>query len=90
MGLLDGLTKSIGLGGQSAPTTLFAVGDEENQKTVDAYTLRVEKEINVLEDQIEKLSDEELKAKTQEFRNRLKDGVAVDLVQLLHDEFSSV
>lgn len=71
MGLLDSLTKSFS---KDQSKTLFAVGDADNQKTVDSYVERVESQINVLEDQIEKLSDDALKAKTQEFRDRLKAG----------------
>jgi len=85
MGLLDSITKSIR---KEEPTTLFAVGDEENQRKVDAYVKRVEQGITVLEDDIEKLSDEELKAKTQEFRDRLKAGETED--EILNEAFAVV
>ncbi|PCI52027.1 MAG: preprotein translocase subunit SecA [Alphaproteobacteria bacterium] len=44
--------------------------------------------INALEEEIQKLSDEELRAKTDEFRRRLKDGATVD--SLLAEAFATV
>lgn len=40
--------------------------------------LKVVAQINALEDTVKALSDEELQSKTQEFRQRLKDGSSVD------------
>ena len=45
-------------------------------------------QINALEPDFIKLSDEELKAKTQEFRNRLKNGETLD--ELLPEAFATV
>ncbi|NOZ65651.1 MAG: preprotein translocase subunit SecA [Alphaproteobacteria bacterium] len=46
------------------------------------------KAINALEEDIQKLSDEELRAKTEEFRARLKDGATLD--SLLAEAFATV
>ncbi|HEC01427.1 MAG TPA: preprotein translocase subunit SecA, partial [Sphingomonadales bacterium] len=46
------------------------------------------KAINALEEDIQKLSDEELRAKTEEFRARLKDGATLD--SLLVEAFATV
>ncbi len=49
---------------------------------------RIVQHINSLEPEIEKLSDEELRAKTQEFKQRLKDGETLD--DLLPEAFAVV
>ena len=59
----------------------------ENSKQVQAYTKRVER-INALEDEIELLTDEELAAKTDEFRKRLAAGETED--DLLEEAFAVV
>jgi hypothetical protein len=68
MGLFDVLKESVGL----TPVGIDPRTSKENQAVVAKYLKRVEEKINVLEDEIEKLSDEQLKAKTLEFRARLK------------------
>ncbi len=49
---------------------------------------RIVKEINILEEQYQKLSETELKAKTDEFKARLKAGETVD--QLLPEAYAAV
>jgi len=49
---------------------------------------RVVARINDLEPEVEKLSDEQLKARTEEFRQRLRDGVVLD--ELLVEAFATV
>jgi hypothetical protein len=68
MGLFDALKESVGL----TPIGIDPRTSKENQALVAKYVKRVEEKINVLEDEIEKLSDDQLKAKTGEFRARLK------------------
>ncbi|MCH2191489.1 MAG: preprotein translocase subunit SecA [Gammaproteobacteria bacterium] len=46
------------------------------------------KKINQLEESFQSLSDEQLKSKTDEFRERLKDGATLD--DLLHEAFAAV
>jgi preprotein translocase subunit SecA len=58
-----------------------------NQRVLNKFWKTVEK-INVLEPGLEKLSDAELRAKTDEFRQRLKDGAALDA--LLPEAFAVV
>ncbi len=58
-----------------------------NERAVKSLFLEVEK-INALESEISKLSDEELKAKTTEFKNRLKNGATLD--SLLYEAFAVV
>jgi preprotein translocase subunit SecA len=50
------------------------------QKGVDA--------VSALEPEVEKLSDDELRAKTDEFRGRLEGGEALD--DILHEAFAVV
>ena len=70
MGFFDTIIKSVGLPVQKdGPQT---VSIEENEKIVQQYMKRVEEQITPLEAKIEKLSDAELKAKTDEFRSRLQ------------------
>src|SRR5690625_547102 len=45
-------------------------------------------QINALEGEMEKLTDEQLRAKTAEFRQRLADGATLD--QLLPEAFAAV
>eukprot|EP01031_Cornospumella_fuschlensis_P042587 gene42587-52036_t len=63
MGLLDGFKKMDF-------NQALAV---ENDKTMKVYLQNVEK-INALEEAFEKLSDDELRMKTAEFKDRLKGG----------------
>ena len=58
-----------------------------NDRKVKAYRPRVA-EINALEPELEKLSDDELKARTAQFRQQLADGV--DLDDLLVPAFATV
>ncbi len=58
-----------------------------NDRVVKKYQKRVD-QINALEDEIAKLSDDELKAKTQEFRDALKGGAKLD--DLLVPAFATV
>lgn len=58
-----------------------------NERAVKALFLEVEK-INAFEPKISKLSDDELKAKTTEFKNRLKSGETLDT--LLFEAFAVV
>jgi len=58
-----------------------------NDRLIKSLFLEVVK-INALEHQISSLSDEQLKAKTTEFKNRLKAGETLD--QILHEAFAVV
>ena len=58
-----------------------------NDRIIKSLWAEVEK-INALEPQISALSDEELRAKTDEFKNRLKGGESLD--SLLHEAFAVV
>ena len=58
-----------------------------NDRLLKTYTDRVE-QINALEPDFETLSDEQLKAKTDEFRARLKEGESLD--DLLPEAFATV
>ena len=58
-----------------------------NERLIKAMSKEVEK-INALEPQIEALSDQELQAKTDEFRERLKQGESLDA--LLPEAFAVV
>ncbi len=58
-----------------------------NDRTIKAMFAEVAK-INALEPQISALSDEELKAKTSEFKERLAKGATLD--DLLHEAFAVV
>ena len=61
--------------------------EDQNTARVQGYTERVNR-INVLEDEIELLSDEAIKAKTEEFRSRLAAGATED--ELLEEAFAVV
>jgi preprotein translocase subunit SecA len=56
-------------------------------RKVKALQKRVEA-VSALEPEVEKLSDEELRAKTDEFRGRLKEGETLD--DILHETFAVV
>ncbi len=58
-----------------------------NDRVVKAMFLEVEK-INAFEPEISKLSDQELAAKTVEFRQRLQNGATLD--SILHESFAVV
>src|SRR4029079_11741446 len=58
-----------------------------NERRVKAYQPRVA-EINALEKELEKLSDEQLRARTEEFRKQYADGVSLD--DLLVPAFATV
>ncbi len=58
-----------------------------NERKLRAYRKRVEK-INALEPEFEKLSDDALRAKTDEFRQRLREGESLD--DLLPEAFAAV
>lgn len=59
---------------------------DPNQKTINKFRPIVE-HINSLEAEISKLSDNELKAKTTEFRNRIQEKLAsVELEKLIRDD----
>jgi len=60
---------------------------DSNEKQLKKLQPTVD-EINSLEPEFEKLSDAELRAKTEEFRARLKDGETLD--QLLAEAFAAV
>ncbi len=58
-----------------------------NERSIKALDADIEK-INMLEAEISKLSDDSLMAKTDEFKNRLKNGESLD--SLLHEAFATV
>ncbi|SFE92218.1 accessory Sec system translocase SecA2 [Alteribacillus iranensis] len=62
------------------------IGDEQ-QRRIKKYNKIVEK-INRLEPQLEKLTDEELQKKTDEFKNRLQNGEKIE--QLTEEAFAVV
>ncbi len=57
------------------------------KKKIDAYFRKIQR-INELEPEIEKLSDSELRAKTDEFKRRLSNGETLD--ELLYEAFAVV
>lgn len=57
------------------------------KKKIDAYFRKIQR-INELEPEIEKLSDSELRAKTDEFKRRLSEGETLD--ELLYEAFAVV
>ena len=61
---------------------------EKNEKYLATLTQRVER-INALESKIEDLGDDELLAKTQEFKKRLKDGEDIN-GKILEEAFAVV
>ena len=64
-----------------------AVFGTANDRSLKAYQRRVP-QINALEPAMEALSDEALRAKTAEFRERLADGATLD--ELLPEAFAVV
>ncbi|MCT6838096.1 MAG: preprotein translocase subunit SecA, partial [Bifidobacteriales bacterium] len=58
-----------------------ALFGHSNDRSLKKYQRRVP-EINALEPQIQALTDEELKAKTAEFRRKLADGATLDELQV--------
>ncbi len=58
-----------------------------NERTLKSFYRHIDP-INALEPQFEKLTDEELRAKTDEFRARLAKGESLD--SLLHEAFATV
>ena len=88
MGIFDTLKKAVGGGEKEMETVVFGVGDAENQQLVNGYLARVEQKINSQEDALEKLSDAELRSKTDEFRARLANGESED--DILEDAFAVV
>ena len=62
-------------------------GGDPHKKTMEALFPLVD-QVNALEPEFEKLSNEELRAKTDEFRQRLADGETLD--DLLPEAFASV
>lgn len=81
MGLLNNFRKIVG-GGD--PTESLV---QENDKQLSVYLQSVEK-INALEEEYERLSDDELRYKTTEFRKRLSQGETLD--DLLVEVFAVV
>src|SRR5262245_24287509 len=68
----------------SLPTRIFG---SRNQRLIKQYSHAVA-QINALEPQMEKLSDEALRAKTGELKKRLADGATLD--ELLPEAFAVV
>ncbi|MFN5993792.1 MAG: preprotein translocase subunit SecA, partial [Betaproteobacteria bacterium] len=66
---------------------LKSIFGSRNERLLKQYRKRVVA-INALEPSIQALSDEALKAKTQEFKDRFQKGETLD--QLLHDAFAVV
>jgi preprotein translocase SecA subunit len=66
---------------------LFGGFIDSNEKAVKRFDKTIER-INALEPQMQALSDEQLHAKTDEFRNRLKNGEALD--DILDEAFAAV
>jgi preprotein translocase subunit SecA len=66
---------------------IHKIGGDPNQKAIEKYSIRVD-QINLLEPQFESLSDEQLKAKTVEFRERLAGGETLD--ELLTEAYAVV
>eukprot|EP00981_Chlorochromonas_danica_P011634 scaffold4165_cov194-Ochromonas_danica.AAC.6 len=81
MGLLENFRKIVG-GGDPTESLI-----QENDKQLSVYLQSVEK-INALEEEYERLSDDELRYKTTEFRKRLSQGETLD--DLLVEVFAVV
>ena len=69
------------------PKILTQIFGSRNERLLKGYRRTVEK-INALEPQFERLDDGALRAKTDEFRQRLAQGTALDA--LLPDAFAAV
>src|SRR5690625_6810248 len=65
-------------------TAIFGSKNERELKRMRKIVVQ----INALEGDMEKLTDEQLRAKTAEFRRRLADGATLD--QLLPEAFAAV
>jgi len=72
MGLLDGIKKMV----VQDPAVALA---QENDLALKKYTQTAEK-INSIEEDFEKLSNEQLAGKTDEFRKKLKSGATLDSI----------
>src|SRR4030095_11813078 len=70
-----------------AKTLLTSIFGSRNDRLLKQYRRTVER-INAMEPQFEKLSDDELRGKTQEFKDRVAQGDALD--DILADAFSVV
>jgi preprotein translocase subunit SecA len=70
-----------------ATNLLTKIFGSRNDRLLKQYRRNVE-QINALEPQFEKLSDDELRAKTSEFRQRIQQGTTLD--QLLPEAFAVV
>jgi preprotein translocase subunit SecA len=66
---------------------LFGGSGDSNEKVIKRLQPTVDK-INALEPDFKKLNDEELRAKTEEFKKRLEDGETLD--ELLPEAFAAV
>ena len=60
-----------------AKNFLTSIFGSRNDRLLKQYR-RVVEQVNALEPKLEKLSDEQLKAKTQEFRDRIAKGESLD------------
>ncbi len=69
------------------PTLLKKIFGSRNERLIKKYMHTV-RAINALEPQIEALSDEQLRAKTTEFKQRIAEGATLD--QLLPEAFAVV
>ncbi|MDP3222505.1 MAG: hypothetical protein Q8M96_05165, partial [Rubrivivax sp.] len=69
------------------PKFLTQIFGSRNDRLLKTYRRTVD-EINALEPQFEKLSDAELRAKTDEFRDRVSKGASLD--DLLPEAFAVV
>ncbi len=85
MAVLDSMLRRGSAAETEADSAFYSAAD--NEAAVGAYQERVER-INAMEDAIEELSDEDLAAKTGEFRARLSAGETTD--QLLEEAFAVV
>ena len=69
------------------PKILTQLFGSRNERLLKTYR-RIVDQVNALEAQFEKLSDTELRAKTEEFRKRVADGASLD--DLLPEAFATV
>jgi preprotein translocase subunit SecA len=92
MGLLDGLKKamtSAGVASGAIDTSMNGPPEMENAALIKQYEERVVR-INAMEDAFEKLSDEELRAKTTEFQRLIREGKEDVTGPLLEEAFAVV
>ncbi len=87
MGLLDGLKKAMN--GGALDQSSGGPPELENAALIKQYEARAER-INALEDTFEKLSDDELRAKTVEFQRRVREGKEDVNGPLLEEAFAVV